>query len=199
MLNIDYQKLENRLRNGIAAGAGTFAMVSVTAFRIGHEKGVALLPKKVFSFAAITGLVSAVIWSLMPKAEERPSKAIDEAKEQIYPAFKVGLNRFLQNEENLRSALTGDRTSSESKPSSPYSKPSYSTYGSSSDRSIDRVNRRYDKNFASGFESDDFEYRSRRDDVDDDFLSEDDFIEALRQEAESDPFYEGPKSQFDRV
>lgn len=195
MLDIDYEKLENRLRNGIAAGAGTFAMVSVTAFRIGHEKGVALLPRKVFTLAAFTGLVSAAIWAFMPKAAERPSKAIEEAKEQVYPAFKVALNRLLQNEEKLQDSIRKDDMSSRT--SSYGSGTRYSGYGST-DRSIDRVNRRYDKKFSTGFESDDFDYRANRDNVDD-FLSEDDFIEALREEAETDPFYEGPRSLFDRV
>lgn len=198
MLDIDYEVLENRLRNGLAAGAGTFAMVSVTAFRIGHEKGLALLPSKVFKFAAAAGALSAIAWALMPKASEKPSSAIEEAKEQIYPAFKVGLNRILQNEATLQGIVRDQRQEREED-----SNLSRSLHdGPSRQRSIDRVNRRYGNisSYGSGFESNDFDYRSRRDEPDtEDFLSESEFLEALRDEAESDPFYEGPASPFDKV
>ena len=191
-LNIDYKELENRMQQGLAASAGTFAMVSVASFRMGHEKGLLLKPSKVFKFSLLVSAISGIVWSMMPRAKEPPSTTIDKAKEQIYPALKVAFSRLVSNEETLRSTVSSTQ---ERKPSYSYSSPrtsSISSLGSADkNRSMDRLNRRYGSSFSSGFEDDD--------DDDLDFMDEEDFEDMLRQELESDPFYEGPGSVFDRV
>lgn len=189
---VNYDAIENRIKQGIAAGAGTMAMVSVAAFRIGHEKGLPLHPAVVFKFSAIVSVISGVIWALMPNAQEEPTETLEKAKQQFYPAIKVGINRILQNEQLLRDTLS--TTASDDLT---YRKPSYSyshrpsSNSSRTERRLAMFDRKISSSFDTGFEDDDVP-------SEEDFYTDEEYDEILREELTEDPFYEGPSSVFDR-
>lgn len=211
--NIDYEKIENRIVQGFSAGLGTFAMVSVAAFRISQERGFIAQPGSVFTFAGYVSLAAGLVWSLMPAAEEKPSDTLNKAKEQIYPAFKVGLQRILDSENAMREDIreVSKHHSSYSSYRYDHDRKSPLTPGPSSysrtpsTTSLERVRRRYDlgKDFDDGFEGTDLEeerFRERDGIVfDEDILSDEEIEDILRQDAMEDPFYEGPTSPFDRL
>lgn len=212
-LNIDYDIIENRLKQGLAAGIGTFAMVAVTSFRISQERGFIASPSSVFKFSAIASAIAGAIWASMPAAKENPSETVEKAKEHFYPAFKVGLKRIIDNEEILQGDIDRAVKSSRESSTSYTSSVSRSTYATSPSKSVSlsRINKRYgfDRNrsrgdFDNGFEGTDLEEEMFTDrDIpfvdDDDILSDSEVEEMLRDSALDDPFYEGPTSPFNRV
>ncbi len=175
------------MKQGGAAAAATFAMTAVTAFRLGHEKGLILSPGSVVKFSTIVAGLAGVAWSAMPKAKEPPGQTIEEAKEQLYPAVKVAVNRLIKNEE-----LFQDSIESESDPQG------RSTYTSDSERqrSIARANRRYGRMTSNTGFDDDFDMDSPSED---DFVTDEEFEDILMEEMLTDPFYDGPGSVFDKM
>jgi hypothetical protein len=193
-INVDYVVLKNRMKQGGAVSAAAFAMTAVTAYRLGHEKGIILTPTSVMKFSAIVAGVAGVIWACMPKAKESPGKTVEEAKEQIYPAVKIAISRILQNEQELQDSLKPSEATSSFRKS--YSYSGVTSNVSSLERSRERLNRRYGRG-VSGFDTD---FSSREDSPEeDDFVTDEEFEDILREEMEQDPFYEGPGSLFDRL
>lgn len=212
-IDIDYEILENRIKQGFAAGIGSFAMIAVAAFRISQERGFIANPKTVFKFAGAASAIAGFIWSTMPAAKEKPSDTIDKAKEQIYPAFKVGLKRLLDSENMLQSEVENSLNKSRSdtpsyrRPFDNSVRPSFDSKVSR-DTSLSRVEKRYplarrSDSFDMGFEGTDLEEArfKDRDSLfdDDDILSDSEVEDILRDSALDDPFYEGPDSPFDRL
>lgn len=93
---VTYEEIGNRLKNGALAGAGTFAIMSLTCYRTSQEMYYEPDIGKVLKVSAIISAIAAFIWSLMPKANQPVEESINEVKQTITAPINVFLARVLK-------------------------------------------------------------------------------------------------------
>ena len=188
------KNLVNRCKQGASTTVGTSAILAITAYRVCHEKNFYPSFNSVGKLSLITGVISGIVWSCMPRAKESPSETLENAKQHLYPALKVGVERVLHNEEKI--ATQGKYPSYERSP-----ERRRGAWFMDEDREERRYGRRpfypSKRHRYPGYMSDRSRFSGIEDDDSlDELISDEEFEEILFEDKLSDPFYEGSSSPF---
>lgn len=81
--------LKNRIKQGLLAFFGSFAVLGATAVRVADVRNVKVDVFKTVKFAAASSAVAGFLWSLFPRASDPLSQTVDTIKAEIHTVTRM--------------------------------------------------------------------------------------------------------------